>query len=126
MGEKQRPPRLGWPDVCGLAAAAVVIVAAAAAVVAAAQAVAVVAAAAEQQDQNDDPPAATVTPGTVVTHSHYLQQGFVTAFAVHSMLFPRPKKVRRENQNGGLPLWIWGQIHQNCATDFLYYNVSTR
>ena len=78
---------------CGLAAAAVVIVAAAAAVVAAAQAVAVVAAAAEQQDQNDDPPAATVTPGTVVTHSHYLQQGFVTAFAVHSMLFPRPKKV---------------------------------
>lgn len=64
--DRQRAPRLGRPDVCGLAAAAVVIVVAA---TAAAQAVAVVvAAAAEEQDQDDDPPAATVTPGTVVTH----------------------------------------------------------
>ena len=86
---------MGCPDVDCLAAAAVVIVVAAtAAAVAEAQAVAVVAAAAEEQNQNDDPPAAAVTPRTVVTHSHYLQQGFVTAFAVHSMLFLRSKKVR--------------------------------
>ena len=84
---------MGRPDVCGLAAAAVVVVAATAAAAAVAQAV-VAAAAEEEQDQDDDPPAATVTPRTVVTHSHYLQQGFVTAFAVHSMLFLRLKKVR--------------------------------
>jgi hypothetical protein len=66
---KQRPPRLGRPDFCGLAAAAVVVV------TAAAQAVAVVVDAAEEQEhQNDDPPAAAVTPGTVVTHSHYLDK----------------------------------------------------
>ena len=81
---------MGRPDVGGLAAAAVVVVAATA--VAAAQAV-VIAAAAEEQDQNDDPPAAAVTPRTVVTHNDYLQHGFVTAFAVHSMLFLRAKKV---------------------------------
>jgi hypothetical protein len=79
-------------------AAAAVVVALAATATAVAQAVAV-AAAAEQQNQNDDPPAATVTP-RVVTHSHYLHQGFVTAFAVHSMLFRRSEKVRKEFCNG--------------------------
>ena len=96
---------MGRPDVCGLAAAAVVVVTAA--VVAAAQEAIVVTAAAEQQDQNDDPPAATVTPRTVVTHNHYLQLGFVTAFAVHSMLFRRAEKVLGENQNRGLVPRIW-------------------
>ena len=80
-----------------LAAAAVVVVAATAAVVvtAAQETAVVVAAAAEQQNQNDDPPAATVTK-RVVTHNHYLHQGFVTAFAVHSMLFRRPEKVQSQ------------------------------
>ena len=86
-----------WIFSCGGLAAAAVVVAAAviAAVITAAQAVAVaIAAAAEQEHQNDDPPAAISAPRTVVTHSHYLQHGFVTAFAVHSMLFRRAEKVQ--------------------------------
>ena len=78
------------PGAYGLAAAAVVAFAAAAQVVAVA-----VAAAAEQKDQDNDPPAAVTAPRTVVTHNDYLRDEFVTAFAVHSMLFPRQKKVRR-------------------------------
>ena len=113
FGIQQRPPRLGRPNVLGLAAAAVVV---AAAVVAAAQGVAV-ATAEEQQDQNDDPPAAAVAPRTVVTHSHYLQQGFVTAFAVHSMLFRRAEKVLR-NQNRDSVL-----IQAVLALSYLYFNV---
>ena len=75
----------------GLAAAAVVAFTA----VAATQSV-TVAAAEEQQNQNDDPAAAAITPRTVVTHNCYLQQGFVTAFAVHSMLFRRLQKVHHQ------------------------------
>ena len=54
----------------------------------------VVAAAAEQENQDDDPPAVISAPETVVTHTSYLRNGFVTAVAVHSMLFLRRKKVQ--------------------------------
>jgi hypothetical protein len=85
------------------AAAAVVVVAAAAAAQAVAVAVAV-AAAAEEQNQNDDPPAATVTP-RVVTHKSLPPSEFVTAFAVHSMLFPKRKKVHlhQKKENTHIP-----------------------
>lgn len=76
-------------------AAAAVVVALAATATAVAQAVAV-AAAAEQQNQNDDPPA-TVTAPRITAHNHYLQKRFVTAFAVHSMLFPLRQKVRQNS-----------------------------
>lgn len=72
-----------------LAAAAAIVV-----VAAAAQVVVAITAAAEQENQNDDPPAAISAPRTVVTHNHYLRNHFVTTFAVHSMLFRKPKKVR--------------------------------
>ena len=74
-------------------AAAVVVVAAAAQIVAVA-----VAAAAQQEDQDDDPPAVVPTKEAVtVTHMRYLQIKFVTAFAVHSMLFPHRQKVRQNS-----------------------------
>ena len=74
-----------------LAAAAIVI--AAAVVVVRSSAHAVAAAVAQQQDQDDDPPHIATTE-IIVAHKKYLLI-WIDGFAVHSMIFPMVKKVRR-------------------------------
>ena len=86
----------GVPVFLLAAAAAVVVVAATAQVV-------TIAAAAEQQDQDDDPPAVVATTeAVIVAHNTTSKEVFSRRFAVHSMLFPLPKNVRRKNPPAAL------------------------